>query len=154
VGLGRLAFPARGQPAALRGTRICDVIEEALGSHRSGEGKFNVSGPDLNVAPRQAVSLTLAVNELATNALKYGALSSSEGGVDISWSTLANEISTFRFLWQERGGPRLVMPTRQGFGSRVIKEFMANDFGGTVRLVYEPDGVICELKSPLANLPA
>jgi two-component sensor histidine kinase len=72
-------------------TRIGDVIEEALGSYRAG-GKFNVSGAELNVAPRQAVSLTLAVNELATNALKYGALSSSKGGVDISWSTSVNGI--------------------------------------------------------------
>jgi two-component sensor histidine kinase len=135
-------------------TPIGDVIEEALGSHRTGEGKFNVSGPELNVAPRQAVSLTLAVNELATNALKYGALSSSDGGVDISWSTSANDVPTFQFLWRERGGPTVVTPTRQGFGSRVIKEFMANDFGGTVQLSYEPEGVICELKSPLENLPA
>jgi len=86
-------------------TRIGDVIEEALGSHRTGVGKFNVFGPELNVAPRQAVSLTLAVNELATNALKYGALSSPQGGVDISWSTLANDVPTFQFLWRERGGP-------------------------------------------------
>jgi two-component sensor histidine kinase len=100
------------------------------------------------------VSLTLAVNELATNALKYGALSSSKGGVDISWSTSVDGIPTFQFLWVEHGGPPVVPPVRQGFGSRVIKEFMANDFGGTVRLSYEPDGVICELKSPLANLPA
>lgn len=135
-------------------TPIGDVIEEALGSYRAGEGKFNVSGAELNVAPRQAVSLTLAVNELATNALKYGALSSSKGGVDISWSTSVDGIPTFQFLWVEHGGPPVVPPVRQGFGSRVIKEFMANDFGGTVRLSYEPDGVICELKSPLANLPA
>jgi two-component sensor histidine kinase len=86
--------------------------------------------------------------------LKYGALWSSQGGVDISWSTSVDGIPTFRFLWREHGGPPVVTPVRQGFGSRVIKEFMANDFGGTVRLSYEPDGVICELKSPLANLPA
>ena len=134
--------------------RIGDVIEAALASHRTGEGRFRVSGPKLNVAPRQALSLTLAVNELATNALKYGALSSPQGRVDISWSTSVNGIPTFAFLWREHGGPPVVTPAHQGFGSRLIKDFMANDFGGTVRLSYEADGVICELNSPLENLPA
>ena len=135
-------------------THVGDVVEAALASHRTGEGRFNVSGPKLNVAPRQALSLTLAVNELATNALKYGALSSPKGRVDISWLTSVNGTPTFAFLWREHGGPRVVAPAHQGFGSRVIKDFMANDFGGAVRLSYEPDGVICELHSPLENLPA
>ena len=134
--------------------RIGDVIEAALSSHRAGAGNFTVSGPDLNVAPRQALALTLAINELATNAVKYGALSSPNGGVDISWSTSAGGTPTFVFLWREHGGPPVVEPARQGFGSRFIKEFMANDFGGTVRLSYEPAGVVCELRSPLEKLPA
>ena len=133
---------------------IGDIIGAALASHNVGEGQFNVSGPQLNVAPKQALALTLAVNELATNALKYGALSSPQGRVDISWSSSESAPPTFAFLWRERGGPPVVAPTRQGFGSRVIKDFMANDFGGTVRLSYPADGVQCELTSPLANLPA
>jgi two-component sensor histidine kinase len=62
-------------------------------------------------------------------------------------------VPTFHFNWREHSGPAVVKPTRQGFGSRVIRDFMANDFGGTVRLAYEPDGVVCELKSPLGMLP-
>jgi len=134
--------------------RIGDVIETALASHRTGEGTFTVSGPELSVTPRQALSLTLAVNELATNALKYGALSSPKGRVDISWSTSANGTPTFAFFWRERGGPFVVTPTHQGFGSRLIKDFMADDFGGTARLSYEPEGVIYELNAPTENLPA
>ena len=133
---------------------IGQVIEAALASHRVGQSRFKVSGPALNVVPKQALALTLAVNELATNALKYGALSSPEGGVDISWSIAKGDAPTFNFRWQEHGGPPVVTPGRLGFGSRVIKDFLANDFGGTVKLSYEPAGVVCELNSPLANLPA
>jgi two-component sensor histidine kinase len=105
------------------------------------------------VASNQATSLSLAVNELATNAAKYGALSIARGRVDISWSTSPTADPTFEFIWRERGGPIVVKPTRQGFGSRVIEDFMASDFGGTVRLSHEPDGVVCELTAPLSNLP-
>jgi len=134
-------------------TPIGEVVELALASYRTGEGSFKISGPKLNVTPRQALSLTLAVNELATNAAKYGALSASAGNIDISWSASVSDNPVFVFLWREHGGPPVVNPARQGFGSRLIKDFMANDFDGTVRLSYEPDGVVCELEAPLKNLP-
>jgi two-component sensor histidine kinase len=133
---------------------IAQVIETALASHRVGQSRFNVFGPALNVVPKQALALTLAVNELATNALKYGALSSPEGNVEISWSVTQADTPAFNFRWREHGGPPVVTPERLGFGSRVIKDFLANDFGGTVKLFYEPLGVVCELNSPAANLPA
>jgi two-component sensor histidine kinase len=100
------------------------------------------------------VSLTLAINELATNATKYGALSPPAGKVEISRSVLNGAASSFNLSWREAGGPTVVKPTRFGFGSRVIKDFLARDFGGTVRLMHEPHGVLCELHSPLGNLPA
>ena len=134
-------------------TRIGDVLDAALAPHRTGKDKFTVSGPELTVDPRQALSLTLAVNELATNAIKYGSLSSPDGRVDISWSSSVNGSPMFVFLWREFGGPPVAEPDRQGFGSRVIKDFMANDFGGTVELSFEPKGVVCRLTSPLGNLP-
>ena len=128
---------------------IGEVVDAALASHSPEQNRFVVSGPKLYVSPRQALALTLAVNELATNAMKYGALSSATGGVDVSWSTSP----AFEFLWRERGGPPVVEPERQGFGSRVIKEFLANDFGGAVQLMYPQDGVVCALRTPLENLP-
>lgn len=158
--VGLLAFSSRtmalakAHEAAKEGsfsdTPILDVIEAALALHRTGEGRFNVAGPSLKVTPRQALSVSLAINELATNALKYGALSTPGGKVDVSWSVAADE---FSFVWREQGGPEVNKPTRQGFGSRIIKDFMANDFGGTVQLSYEPAGVVCELKTARSNLP-
>jgi two-component sensor histidine kinase len=131
---------------------IGKVIHAALSSHRTGEGRFSISGPELNVPPKQALALTLAVNELATNALKYGALSAPNGKVDVSWSASDGAKPTFVVRWREHDGPPVVKPERQGFGSRLIKEFMASDFGGNVELSYEPAGFVCELTAPLGNL--
>lgn len=134
-------------------TSIEKIVEAALDSHQSGQAQIKISGPDLSVTPRQALALTLAINELATNAAKYGALSLPSGRVDIAWTVAVDGAPAFGFLWRERGGPAVTEPERAGFGSRIIKNFLANDFGGTVRLAYEPDGVVCELKAPLENLP-
>ena len=130
---------------------IRDVIEVALEAHE--RNRFKVSGPDLKLNPKQALSVTLAVNELATHAVKYGALSSVGGSVDISWSTSHNEDAVFQFLWRERGGPTVVEPMRQGFGTRVIKDLLAHDFDGVVKLTYDPAGFSCELTASLGNLP-
>lgn len=118
-----------------------------------GEGRFSISGPDLMLSPRQALSLSLAVNELATNATKYGSLSAPGGKVDISWSSTEGDAPSFVFTWRERGGPVVAPPAREGFGSRVIKDVMASDFAGAVRLSFEPAGVVCTLTAPLAHLP-
>lgn len=133
---------------------IAKAVDAALEGFRTGDDRFSVSGSANNIAPRQAFSLTLALNELATNALKYGALSSPDGRVDISWSDFNDEPSTFRFLWREHSGNPVTKPTRAGFGTRVIKEFLASGFGGEVRLSYEPEGFVCEMQSPLKNLPS
>jgi two-component sensor histidine kinase len=133
---------------------IGTCITAALESHRSGDGRFHISGPELRIAPKQALALTLAVNELATNALKYGALSSPQGRVEVSWSASDSETPMFEFMWREHGGPPVVAPSQEGFGSRVVRDFMANDFGGVVQLSYERGGLVCQLRSPLANLPA
>lgn len=129
---------------------ILEVIEAALALHRPGESRFAVAGPSVKVTPRQSVSVSLAINELATNALKYGALSAPGGKVDIAWSVSGEG---FAFVWRERGGPEVGKPTRQGFGTRIIKDFLANDFGGTVQLSYVPAGLVCELKTARSNLP-
>ncbi len=133
--------------------RIRSVVDTAIASHHA-KGRFNVSGPELNVAPRQALSLALALNELVTNAAKYGALSARDGKVVIAWSVSEDEEPTFVFRWQEQGGPPVTTPVREGFGTRLIKDFTASDFQGVVSLSYEPDGLVCELRTPLHNLPA
>jgi two-component sensor histidine kinase len=149
----RVTALAKAHEFARANTQVRDVVEAVLSPYRTGEGRFKISGAGLMLSPRQALSLTLAINELATNATKYGALSAPSGKVDVEWSKTDSGTPLFLFTWREHGGQPISAPTRQGFGNRVIKDFMAADFGGDVRLTFEPTGVVCQLTAPLANLP-
>ena len=134
---------------------IKDVIDGALAPHQTGQNRFEVSGPELLLEPKAALAIALAVHELATNALKYGALSNDRGRVRVNWSThVENGVPGFHFDWAETGGPRVVMPapSQQGFGTRLIERMLKNDVGGDVLLNFAPDGVVCEVRAPLKNL--
>ncbi|MEO5757647.1 MAG: HWE histidine kinase domain-containing protein [Mesorhizobium sp.] len=139
--------------AAWKGAPIRTVINSALGPHRSAHEVFEIDGPDLELSAKQALSMGLALHELATNAVKYGALSQASGRVRIAWS-LGRPDQTggqeFTFTWHEIGGPSVAAPTASGFGSRVIKSVFAADFEGTVHLDYAPDGLVCMLIARLA----
>lgn len=125
-------------------TSIRRVVESALAPFRTGSGRIEISGEDYDVAPGKALTLALAINELATNATKYGALSAPAGKVTVTWTTAP----ALRLDWTERGGPAVTAPTRSGFGSRMIQSLLAKDFGGTVELRYDPAGVTCTLQAP------
>jgi two-component sensor histidine kinase len=133
---------------------IFGIVRGALETHQLDPGRVVVVGPDLDLDPKQALALALAINELATNAAKYGALSTPGGKVDVFWSRdEAVEVPAFVFEWRESGGPAVAAPTREGFGTRVIKASLADDFGGSVEIGYEPAGFVCTLIAPLENLP-
>jgi len=131
---------------------IREVLNGALAPHRSGQGHIRASGPDLDLQPKQALALAVAVHELATNVAKYSALAGN-GRVEIVWSTgTINEVPSFRFIWTESGGPPVSQPASTGFGSRLIERMLGNDFAGKVDISYRPDGVACELIAPLSAL--
>lgn len=131
---------------------IHEVVDGALLPHR-GRGSINVDGASIELPARQALSLSLVLNELATNAIKYGALSSSEGEVDLTWQVGApGTVEPFRLVWQERGGPPVTPPSRRGFGSRLIERVVAQDFLGSARLFFEPAGLRYELTTDMRNL--
>jgi two-component sensor histidine kinase len=131
---------------------IKDVLNGALAPHRSSQRRIGISGPDLDLQPKQALALAVAVHELATNATKYGALAGN-GGVEIVWSTeTIDGVPSFRLTWTESGGPPVSQPASRGFGSRLIEQMLGNDFAGKVRTDYRPDGVVCELIGPLSAL--
>ena len=130
-----------------------DVIDTALAPYRAGERRFTISGPPIVVKSRQALALSLAIHELATNALKYGALTAASGHVFIMWKSEDQEREPkFTFVWREAGGPPALEPARVGFGSRLISRVLQDDFGGSVEVSYEPTGLTCRLKAPLENL--
>lgn len=131
------------------------VVDTALAPYKSGEGRFTVAGPPLLVQSRQALSLSLALHELATNALKYGALGRPGGNVSITWETEDSaDAPHFVFTWRETGGPPARPPTSVGFGSTLITRVLKDDFNGNVEVSYHDDGLVCRLVTPLANLAA
>ena len=114
-------------------------------------GRRTIAGPNVNVPPQTAVSLVLALHELATNAVKYGALSNDHGRVFVRW-TISGE--TLELIWSEEGGPKVVPPATRGFGTRMIERTLAAEFGGTVTLQFAPEGVRCTVVAPLPRAAA
>ena len=126
----------------------------ALGLHDDGQpGRFRIEGPPVAVGEGAMMSLTLMLHELATNAAKYGALSDPEGSVQLLWWVTPNGgAQTFHLRWQERGGPPVMPPSRNGFGSRLIQRGLSAGSNGHVELSYPPDGVVCTLAASLAEI--
>ena len=137
-------------------TRILEVVETALAPHRTGEGRFTLSGPNLPIASKQALALTMALHELATNAVKYGALSIDGGRVAITWSVdpadTAEGGEVFHLRWAEAGGPPVCAPTRNGFGSMMIEQALPAYFTGSGEITYYPTGLLFDLTAPLSGL--
>ncbi|WP_203076149.1 PAS domain-containing protein [Falsiroseomonas ponticola] len=137
------------------GASIDEVVAGVLAPHGGRDGaRFRVQGPPLRLVPRVAVTLSMALHELATNALKYGALSVQSGHVAIGWETVAGDPALFRLRWTERGGPPAAPPERQGFGTRLIERSLAHDLGGTTRIDFAAEGVSCVVEAPLAGVVA
>ena len=129
---------------------ITTVIGDALAPYRGQQKRFEIDGPDLRLPPKTAVSLALALHELATNAVKYGALSNNEGCVEVKWTVEdAGGVGQLRLVWRERGGPPVTPPRRRGFGTRLIERSLAAEFGGEVKIDFNPEGVVCTVLAPL-----
>lgn len=134
---------------------ILEVVSRALAPHGAGDRRISFNGPELELQPRPALALALAVHELAMNAVKYGALSGAGGKVAIAWSNKATgDDRGFRFSWTESGGPPVTGPGKKGFGSRLIERVLAADFGGEAKTDYRPGGVVCELIAPMVGTTA
>ena len=101
------------------------------------------------IALRQIAALGIAFNELATNAVKYGAFANETGSILIAW-TLEPKAEGNRLVlhWQEKDGPPVTPPSRKGFGSRVLERGLAHELEGTVHLDYRPSGVVCTMNIP------
>jgi two-component sensor histidine kinase len=121
--------------------------------HRTERGQITIKGPPVELTPNQSLALALAINELATNATKYGALSTDRGRIAISWRVGApGSDETFRLSWVETGGPNVLPPSRRGFGTRLIERALADDFRGAVKIDYDPGGLRCVLTTTMKNL--
>ena len=126
------------------------VIRASLRPHLGGaRERISFDGPDLRLRPKGAVALSMALHELATNALKYGALSADAGSVSVSWTT---DQDRFRLRWQEHGGPPVAPPDRTGFGTRMIERGLSAELQGEVHIDFQPAGVVCTIDAPLGSI--
>jgi PAS domain S-box-containing protein len=130
---------------------LMEVIDRAGIGCGADAGRIAFEGEDIQLAPRTAVSIAMALHELCTNAVKYGALSNESGRVTVSW-TVSGDVEGARRLelvWKEDGGPPVAPPSRRGFGSRMIERGLAAELGGTAELLFRAEGVICRVEAPL-----
>ena len=135
------------------GIGLHDVINEILqpfGLNDSRAARFSVTGDDIRLQPKASLTLAMVFHELATNAVKHGALSNGAAGrIDIAWQVESvPQGDQMRLRWRESGGPPVTPPSHKGYGSRLIERGLAQELNGEVRLDYEPAGVVCEIVMP------
>jgi PAS domain S-box-containing protein len=167
--VGRLHAMARAHDLLARekwqGARLHELIRNEFEAYVGADGAaLKIAGDDLLLRPRAAQTLSLALHELATNAAKYGALSTPGGRVTICSSVKAASAPTqapeagepasaaedLVLTWTESGGPKIAEPKRRGFGSVVIERGIAHDLGGSTSLEFDPAGVRCTIRFPLS----
>ncbi|MBM3548182.1 MAG: HAMP domain-containing protein [Alphaproteobacteria bacterium] len=134
---------------------IGEVVRDAIAPLRGDDDRrFSVGGPRVLLSSAATVSVSMMLHELATNAVKYGALSNDSGRVSISWTAeeRRDEVD-FRLQWLEYGGPPVVAPERSGFGSRLLPA-LAQEMNGDVQTSYLTEGVSCTMRLRLPRLAA
>jgi two-component sensor histidine kinase len=126
-----------------------EVIVSSAGSQASD--RINLDGPPVALSPSVAVTLSLALHELGTNASKYGALSNDTGRVEVVWALDGPRRTRLKLRWEEIDGPPVAPPRRKGFGTRLLQRALSAELGGSARLEFAPAGVICELECEIGN---
>ena len=127
------------------GARLDELLSLELGPY--GAARSSLEGPAVRLSAQEALTFALVTHELATNAARYGALSVPEGRVAVAWSETRDDVGGRRLTldWRESGGPTVVAPTRQGFGSRLIQRSIQVDMNGETTMAFEPDGLRCRI---------
>ena len=140
----RLRSLARAHDVLTGGVRIdasmAEVVDKALEPFRDSEARFSVGGPEVSLPQRLALAFVLALHELSTNAVKYGALSNATGRVSVAWEVGPGPV--LRFRWEESGGPVVAPPNRKGFGSKLIERALASELAGTATIDCRPAGIV------------
>jgi PAS domain S-box-containing protein len=135
----------------VEGAAIGEIVERVLAPFLDSNGRrFTIEGPDIRLSPEITLALSMALHELATNAIKYGALSVPEGQVAIRWALVgAVGARRFAFSWAEQGGPPVTAPMHTGFGTRMIQRVFAQHVEGEAGITYAPEGVRFAIEAPV-----
>ncbi|HVY59346.1 MAG TPA: PAS domain S-box protein [Xanthobacteraceae bacterium] len=157
---GRLVSLAKAHDVLTRehweGADLNEVVAAALAAYSGAAQKrrFQVAGPAIRLKPKAALALSMALHELATNAVKYGALSNDAGQVSIGWEVTSADARRFDFRWLESGGPPVSLPRKRGFGSRLIEQGLAHDIAGEIELNFASGGLTCSIRAPAEEICA
>lgn len=131
--------------------RLSEVIKAELAPFLvTKDDRVHIVGPEVALTPNVAMSVGLAVHELATNAAKYGALSVGDGQLDIGW-TIREDSKAVQLRWKESGGPPVARPERRGFGSDLVEKVVARELKTEIEIDFQPDGVACNLEIPISG---
>jgi PAS domain S-box-containing protein len=134
------------------GASLKEILRTEFEPYATEPGRVQLEGPEIDLPPGPAVVLGMTIHELATNAAKYGALSTDEGQVRVEWRrNLQNGAETLTIDWREAEGPKVETPASLGFGSRLIKQTITQELSGTLDFRFAPDGVCCTMTIPLGN---
>lgn len=130
---------------------LSDVLTvELTPYHVREDERWEILGPSVHLSPAAATHIGMVIHELTTNAVKYGCLSESGGLLRIDW-TMDGE--TLELVWTEAGGPPVIAPSREGFGTRLFKN-IARAFNGSVEFSYDPTGLVCTFSVPYESVMA
>jgi two-component sensor histidine kinase/integral membrane sensor domain MASE1 len=126
------------------------LVRDELAPYQTA-GADDVSGPSIKLKPQAAQSISMVIHELATNAAKYGALSTPHGRVSVRWTIDrdAADEEVLDLVWKESGGPPVTVPEREGFGTSTIRGLLPYEIGGRVELLFDPRGAVCRIRLPL-----
>ncbi|MBB4050403.1 two-component sensor histidine kinase [Devosia subaequoris] len=143
-------FEAGGESVSL-----IEIVDLTVSPYQQeGHRRIQVRGPDLLVGREAGTTLALCLHELATNALKYGALSEPRGTVALEWTVTTGSKPSLALEWREKDGPTVVEPSRQGYGTRYIRSALGSLFGRPPSFVYSSSGLVCGVSGPLEGLQA
>jgi two-component sensor histidine kinase len=136
------------------GATLGEVLENELSPYRAGCDHIVLNGPEVALPPRHVLALGMTVHELTTNAAKYGALSTTEGRVEVSWRVdrIETGAARLRLTWRESGGPAVAPPERRGFGTRLIAGGVGRELAGEVDIDFDVGGLRCRIDVPLAEV--
>jgi PAS domain S-box-containing protein len=139
-----------------RAVKFDDILRNELDAFDDGsEQRIMLSGPEVALSPQLAVSLGMAMHELATNAVKFGALSVYGGRVEVTWSVTIDSVRrTLTFDWVESGGPAVTQPARKGFGSRLLSFVLPGQVQAKTDVNYDPKGLRVHCTLPLPAAPS
>ena len=131
------------------GVNLADLVRSQLAPYATA-ANTTIDGSDVTLSPTVTQAVAMALHELVTNAVKYGALSSPSGHVSVNWhQPVGGEATRVKIEWRESGGPPVVGPAKTGYGTTLIREMIPHELGGTVDLAFVSEGVCCQIEVPL-----